>query len=358
MRKILIIILMAVCIVTPGMFHTASAFTDVLDMPAKKTGLATASLYNGVALAGKRIVAVGQYGYILYSDDGGKSWTQADVPVSSDLTAVAFPTQDKGWAVGHDGVVLHSADGGVSWIKQLDGRIANTLMLKYYTQNPPQELQEDALALDSFMFEIERFVHDGPDQPFLDVFFEDENNGFIVGAFNLIFKTSDGGKNWVPWYHKVENPDRLHMYSIRLIDGDIFISGEQGLLLQFDRSTSRFSEIPNKPYEGTLFGIEGKPGVMVIFGMRGHLFRSEDKGNSWEKVDTGLEAGLTAAAVSEDGKIFVASQGGDLLVGEKNCTTFKKLDVGTPFSAASAVTTGSDKVVIAGFGGLNVVKLK
>ena len=95
---------------------------DVLDAPAAKSTLAARGLLNGLARAGQRIVAVGQRGHVLYSDDAGKHWQQADVPVSSDLVAVSFPDATHGWAVGHDGVVLHSADAGRSWTRQLDGR--------------------------------------------------------------------------------------------------------------------------------------------------------------------------------------------------------------------------------------------
>jgi photosystem II stability/assembly factor-like uncharacterized protein len=37
----------------------------------------------GMARAGERLVTVGQRGHILYSDDSGKHWQQAVVPVSS-----------------------------------------------------------------------------------------------------------------------------------------------------------------------------------------------------------------------------------------------------------------------------------
>ena len=83
---------------------------DVLDTPALKSALAARALINGLANAGERVVAVGQRGHVLTSDDQGKSWQQADVPVGSDLVAVTFATKTHGWAVGHDGVVLASSD--------------------------------------------------------------------------------------------------------------------------------------------------------------------------------------------------------------------------------------------------------
>ena len=92
-----------------------AGWRDVLDTPAIKSPLASRTLLNGLALAGDRVVAVGQRGHIVYSEDSGKNWRQADVPVSSDLVAVTFPNVTTGWAVGHDGVVLRSTDGGRSF---------------------------------------------------------------------------------------------------------------------------------------------------------------------------------------------------------------------------------------------------
>src|SRR6478736_2121215 len=69
---------------------------DVLDTPAMLSPLASRALLNGLANAGNRIVAVGQRGHVVYSDDGGKQWQQASVPVSSDLVAVHFPDAKNG----------------------------------------------------------------------------------------------------------------------------------------------------------------------------------------------------------------------------------------------------------------------
>jgi photosystem II stability/assembly factor-like uncharacterized protein len=78
----------------------ASRMRDVLDTPASKSPLAAAALLNGLAVAGPRIVAVGQRGHILWSDDAGAHWQQAEVPVSADLTAVCFPSPPAGLGGG------------------------------------------------------------------------------------------------------------------------------------------------------------------------------------------------------------------------------------------------------------------
>ena len=96
----------------------AAAANAAGPQPAINSVRASKSLLLDVAVAGKRLVAVGERGHVVYSDDGGQTWAQASVPTRSLLTAVSFPTARDGWAVGHDGTVIHSADGGQTWTLQ------------------------------------------------------------------------------------------------------------------------------------------------------------------------------------------------------------------------------------------------
>ena len=102
-----------------------AAGKNAVDLPAVMSAKASHSLLLDLARAGKRIVAVGDRGHVLYSDDEGKSWTQARVPVSVMLTAVYFPNAQEGWAVGHNGVILYSPDAGASWQLQHADKDAN-----------------------------------------------------------------------------------------------------------------------------------------------------------------------------------------------------------------------------------------
>ncbi|HSX69522.1 MAG TPA: YCF48-related protein, partial [Pseudomonas sp.] len=261
----------------------AQGFVDVLDSPAQMSPLAQHGLLVGLASAGERLVAVGQRGHILHSDDHGRSWQQARVPVSSDLVAVHFPTARHGWAVGHDGVVLHSADGGASWQRQFDGRQVGPVLLNHYRALARSKPGDETVAV--LVREAQRMTEEGADKPFLDVWFESERVGYIVGAFNLIFRTEDGGNSWTPWLERTDNPGALNLYAIRPAGGELFIAGEQGLLLKLDRSSGRFVPSPT-PYAGSFFGILGTPEVALVFGLRGNVFRSVDAGASWSQVET------------------------------------------------------------------------
>ncbi|MDD5295725.1 MAG: YCF48-related protein [Rhodocyclaceae bacterium] len=333
----------------------ATGFQDVLDTPAVKSPLAAKSLLNGLAAAGNRLVAVGQRGHIVFSDDRGASWQQATVPVSSDLTAVYFPTPRKGWAVGHDGVVLHSSDGGVSWVRQLDGPMAGKMMESWYVAAAAR----GALGADreKLLEEVKRQTAQMMETPFLDVWFSDENTGYIVGAFNLIFCTADGGKSWEPWFHLTENPGRQHFYSVRGLGTDVYIAGEQGLVLKLDPGTGRFRKLTT-PYQGSWFGLALGKGFVLAFGLRGNAYRSIDGGKNWSRVDTGLQEGLTGATTLADGSLVLVSQSGQVLMSRDTGASFTPVKLPRTAPASAVVAVGNQMLVIAGPRGVSAQALR
>lgn len=321
-------------------------FADPLDQMASSSPLAANNLLNGLGRAGERIVAVGQRGHILVSGDAGKSWVQAKVPVTSDLVAVYFVSAKKGWAVGHGGVVLATNDGGESWNRQLDGRAAGRQMAEHYARS------DAALAA-----EAQRFAEQGPDKPFLDVWFENENTGYVVGAFNLIFRTDDSGRSWQPWFDRTDNPNLFNLYAIRKIGDDIYIVGEQGLLMKLDRQAGRFSAIET-PYKGSYFGVTGKRGALIVYGLRGNVYRSTDNGANWTKVETGLQQAIATSAITDDGRILLATPGGLVLASADDGASFKRLPLEHAMPAFAILAQGRDAVVVAGQRGVRVLPVK
>lgn len=321
----------------------AAEYVDVLDLPAQHSTLALGSPLAAITRAGQRLLVVGQRGHILYSDNDGRDWQQAEVPVSSDLTAIRFATERDGWAVGHDGVVLHSDDGGAHWARQLDGRRIGQLMLDFYAANP----QADNAAL---LDQAQRMKDEGADKPFLDVWFKNAKEGFVIGAFNLILHTADGGLTWTPWNHRVDNPQSLHLTAIAAVGEDLFIVGEQGLILKLDQQHQRFVAL-HSPYQGTFFGVIGEPGLIFAYGLRGHAVRSVDGGEHWSEVHTGQPVSLTAANVGSDGRLYLFSQAGQGLVSRDLGASFAPLALNerTP---VSGVLASGDSLLLVGSRGL------
>lgn len=122
-----------------GMPASAAELPDVLQRPAEISSRAPSSALLGIARAGSRLVAVGERGIVLLSDDNGASWRQSPAPVSVSLTAVQFVDARRGWAVGHCGVVLASTDGGATWSLRLDGVKAARLAQQATAQSQDAE---------------------------------------------------------------------------------------------------------------------------------------------------------------------------------------------------------------------------
>lgn len=347
-------------------------FVDVLDRPAMSSALASKRLLLASAVAGDRLVSAGARGHVVYSDDGGATWRQARVPVSADLTALFFVDAREGWAVGHEGVVLHTADGGATWELQLDGRRANELVLAHVralaAAAPPVEAaatpdadidpadawSEDA-ATDphaALLAEAERAQAEGPSRPFLDVWFADANQGWVVGAYNLIFHTADGGATWQPWVDRTDNPGFYHLYGIRGSADGVYVAGELGLALKFDPATGRFAALATG-YDGSWFGVLTQPGVALAYGLRGTAHRSLDGGATWTPVDTGVAASLTSGQVLPDGRLLLCSQAGDVVVGDAQAARFARVPLPSPSSCAGIAAAG-DALVSSGPRGVRV----
>ena len=323
----------------------AATFVDPLDAPALPSHMAQHSRLAAVARAGNRLVAVGQRGHILVSDDAGKSWRQAAVPLSSDLVAVNFPTAMKGWAVGHDGVVLHSADGGLSWVKQLDGKRAAEAVVAYY-----QKLAEpDAARLQD---EAQRLLQEGADKPLLDVLFVDEREGFVVGAFNLALHTKDGGKTWEPLIDRTANELGLHLYGMVQAGNELYLVGEQGLLRRWERKQERFVTLAS-PYKGSFFGIVARDATLIAYGMRGNVLRSDDGGQNWRALRSHASDGITAGTVLADGRVVLVTQGGQMLLSKDGGESFSSVKVKTRM-AYFGVAPIANGVVVVGAAGIAV----
>ncbi|MRR17350.1 MAG: glycosyl hydrolase [Deltaproteobacteria bacterium] len=350
LRKMYMLLMVAVMVFT--MTVDGFTFQDVLETPAVKSKLAAKTLQNSITRAGARLVSVGWRGHILYSDDQGKSWIQASVPVSSDLTDVCFPSDRKGWAVGHDGVVLHSSDGGTTWTKQLDGHAAVKTMADYYTNHPLKDPEANQRLADN----VKVFAQEGADKPFLGVWFDDESSGFIVGTFGLIFHTMNGGKSWEPLMDRVENPGLRHLNAVRRIGQDLFICGERGLVLKFDQKAGSFRALET-PYKGTYFGMTGKPGNVVVFGMRGNVFLSTNDGSTWKKAATKLEVGLNGGTVTADGRIVLVGQSGHILISDDDGKNFNLMKMDKPIPASDVAVVNKDNLVLAGVLGLKLQPL-
>mgnify|MGYP000072133774 FL=1 len=355
--------------------QSQAEWQDPLQTPAMKTLKAPSSLLLDVISAGDRLVAVGERGHIILSDDDGYSWSQANVPVITTLTGIYFVNPTTGWAVGHDAVVLKTEDAGKTWVKQFDGFDANKMVLEQAKKVKSQledelkkvnvmgnssrisdveeELENASYALEDAEIDFE----DRSTKPLLDLWFKNSQEGFVIGAYGMIFKTIDGGKSWADWSSHVENPDRFHLNSIADTgNGRLMIVGEAGLMLRTKNGGDQWGTMFS-PYEGSFFGVTSlnKQGVQFAFGLRGNLARSEDFGATWKLMDTKTEQSLIGATDRLGRVAYVVGNGGAFVKG---------IDVGRKWeskvrqgrgSAAAIIESKAGHFVIVGENGVELL---
>lgn len=307
---------LALAILMSGLLGGGALVAEETAMPVSEQAViapkaASSMLLDVVETGAGRLVAVGERGHILYSDDQGRNWQQASVPSVSNLTAVYFVDQEQGWAVGHDASILMTQDGGVSWQVQY--------------------------------FKAEQ------EKPLLDVWFRNNKVGVAVGAYGLILRTEDGGKTWAVQETSSLGDDIItepHFNALRqLSDGSLFMVGEAGFLARSRDDGKTWSRL-NSPYEGSYFGIGETPGkAILIAGLRGHLFRSVDGAQSWSEIKTEVVGALNAVTSVASGT-YVLGNDGVVLHSDDDGRSFSRVQRGDRKGIAAAVSNDGGLILV------------
>ncbi len=330
------------------MLVEAGGFNDPLDMPTALTSRANSSLMLSVANAGSRLVAVGEFGRIIVSNDKGLTWQQVTSPVSADLVSIFFSSSTTGWATGHGGVVLNTIDGGLTWKKVIDGRDVETLTRDYYQQR----LKAGDTSAERFLRDMALNFANGPELPFLDVWFSGDGEGFVVGAYGMILSTNDGGSTWTPWMDRVENPDMLHLNAVSRVGDEIYIVGERGMVWRLNSKAQQFTAYPTG-YNGSLFGVSGDAVHVIAFGLRGNAYRSSDRGVQWERLKLPTQASINDGILLPDGRLALVTQAGQVITGALDKSEFEALRVKHHALLASLTLADPQTLVVAGISGVH-----
>src|SRR5690606_21399612 len=306
--------------VAPAQAETTEQSETVYSIESPK---ARHALLVDVTVVGKRLVAIGERGHILYSDDDGDSWQQAKVPSRVLLTGVYFVDDQYGWAIGHDATILATQDGGATWTEQ--------------------------------MRDIER--EEGA--PFLDVWFKDRQHGFVIGAYGALLETTDGGASWEEVPDRLENDDGYHLNAIGYVkDAGLFIVGEMGAMFRSSDDGQTWERVES-PYEGSLFGLQptAQPSTLLAYGLRGNMFRSSNFGDSWQPVKIGtrgVSASLAGSSLLPDGSIVVVGNGGVVLKSTDDGKTFSVVGRPDRLALASVAANSQGNLILVGQGGARV----
>ncbi len=317
--------------------------------PLSKQTVSRLSLTD-VARQGDRIVAVGDRGYILITDNNGDSWSRAKAPLNLPLlNAVHFSDAKTVWAVGHDSVVLKSTDQGNEWVRT-------------YTKENDQ-------------------------RPLMDILFTDAQTGFAVGAYGAYYQTVNAGKTWterriIPEVaapkptgkrgrgdkNAAADIDEVPMRSldsdrhlnaiIKLGPNKLFIAGEAGMMLKSDDNGKNWTRVAT-PYKGSFFGaVSADDGAVIIYGLRGNIFRAKDASlQAWTQVEVPTKSSMMGSTKLADGTIVLAGLSGAVLLSTDNGKKFTLVDSDTIKPLGSPVQGAANSLLVVGESGVRKVAL-
>lgn len=316
----------------------STAAVDPGTLSAEPARLATRNLLLDIARAGTRLVAVGERGHVLLSDDDGVKWEQAEaVPTQDLLTGVCFADEKRGIAVGHDEVVLVTADAGRTWERK--------------------RYQPDA------------------QRPLLDVWCGAEGRAIAVGAYGAYLVSTDFGATWAPQDFEpkpVAGAKPAAAEADEFDEGELgdphlnriaaasptrlYIAAEAGHLYRSDDAGASWMELPS-PYEGSFFGMTPLAGDSVLaYGLRGNLFRSDDAGASWRRLETGTVAMLNDAVQLPGGGVAIVGLSGVVLV-NRTGERFELSQQSDRKGLSAAVALSSGSLATVGEAGVKVIPI-
>jgi photosystem II stability/assembly factor-like uncharacterized protein len=147
---------------------------------------------------------VGMNGLIYKTTDGGESWIDLSLFSDTYLYSIQFLDKNNGWLSGSAGSIFFTSDGGLNWEPQTSGVFANLTEIYFIDSNHGWAIGG---AYDNYFFirttdggNIWSILPIPQNERFEALHFIDQNTGWIIGnsSINKIYKTIDGGQNWIP----------------------------------------------------------------------------------------------------------------------------------------------------------------
>lgn len=201
-------------------------------------------IYGVYRLDFDHLWVAGNYGKILFSDNGGKAWERQTSSTRNHLQAISAWDDSHVIAVGNGGIVLTSDDGGKNWkeVSSPKSEIANKLITVHTYQG---------------------------------------GEAWAVGEMGMIISSLDYGKTW----ERMRKEEDVIMNDIiKVKDSSIIVVGEYGrVFLSTDNGTSWKDFYTDSPSSLTAIDFNNA-GDGVAVGLDGVILATNDTGESWEFI--------------------------------------------------------------------------
>ncbi len=296
---------------------TAAALTQVHPAAAARLPVALQSMMLGAAWAGERVVAVGERGTVLLSDAHGAQPRQAaEVPVDATLTALSFVDAQHGWAVGHWGVILATEDGGEHWKRQrlVLEEDRPLFAVHFFDRQHGVAVGLWSLVLttdDGGKTWTERTLEAPPgakraDLNLLSLFADRNGLLYATAERGMVLRSSDRGASW----QYLSTGYKGSLWSgLALPDGGLLVGGQRGSLLRSDDGGAHWTALDSGG-KGSITALAAQGSQVLAVGLDGQLSRSSDGGRRFAATPRADRLSLTAVLADGASRWIIGSRAG------------------------------------------------
>ena len=272
----------------------------------------------GVAHAGSRLVSVGAHGTVMLSDDGGAHFHQArHVPTTATLTSVEFTDARNGWAVGNWGIILATHDGGETWVVQRQDLSVDRPLFTVHFINSQQGWAGGLWSL--LLRTADGGAHwtsvslpkppgaDKTDVNFYGLFPAPDGSLYIVAEQGKLLGSNNHGASW----HYIETGYTGSFWTgLALHDGALLIGGLRGTIYRSGDGGRSWKKSTTNSQSSVTGFVQLADGSVVASALDGISLRSRDDGISFAASQNPDRVSLTGVA-SPDGRslVFLSEEG-------------------------------------------------
>lgn len=190
------------------------------------------------------------------------------------VTSLKFKSPAEGWAAGYqrlfdalEGSLFRTTDSGITWFKVNLPHVGALYRLRvvgdrmWIPADSGRLLSESGGAIQMYSL--------ATNEKLTDIAFMSRDTGWVVGGKGVMFRTTDGGSNWV----------RHTAPTTQTLNGVAFLDNQTG------------------------WAVGGK----------GTLLATSDGGTTWQQAISGVDADLTNIVVTQYGAVWVVGASGTIL---------------------------------------------
>jgi photosystem II stability/assembly factor-like uncharacterized protein len=168
-------------------------------------------------------------GDVWVSENKGESWEARKLDTEESPQAIACDSSNRLWVVGAFATILHSKDMAQSWevFTADEDIILNSIQFindnEIFVSGEFGTLMKsnDAGATWKTLASIKEEFYPQ------DLYFEDSQNGWVIGLVGAIFHTKDGGRSW----YKQESNTLVSLFRMQKAGGYLFAVGGEGKII-------------------------------------------------------------------------------------------------------------------------------